>query len=255
MSKLEARHVPRKSNIDTKKIAKIFDDAAETARRETRQKKTFSPSSLLYGSSQCARRWYYHFDGSPSIDNTESRSFAIMQAGTDAHTAIQNLMEKAGILEEAEREITASDPPIRGFLDALVNIDGERYVVEIKTTSQESFVFKQASMNPTDYHRLQILIYMGILNVDKGFFIYQNRNTLEMLYIPIEMTEDNKQFLEESLEWMRNTRQAYDDGKIPNRPFREGSKTVCPQCPFYEYCWQEDDREGDIKLPRMKGIK
>jgi len=252
MAKLEAKHLPRK-NEHVQKLAKMLDDAAEQARRQTRQKKTFSPSSLLYGSAVCARRWYYHFDGAPSVDTTESLNFQIMNSGTDAHARIQTLLEKATVLDVAEQEITASDPPIRGFLDAKITVEDKEFVVEIKTTSQESWVFRRASMKPVDYHRLQLLIYMWILEIEDGLFIYQNRNTLEQLYIPITMNEDNKKFLEDSLEWLRSVRKAYDDRTLPRRPFKEGrNKTVCPQCPFYNYCWEVDDREGEVTLPRMQ---
>ena len=40
-----------------------------------------------------------------------------------------------------------------------------------------------------------ILIYMKLRNATEGVFLYENKNTQELLVIPVQMTEKNKKTL------------------------------------------------------------
>ena len=44
---------------------------------------------------------------------------------------------------------------------------------------------------------------MHIKEIDEGFFLYENKNTQEVLVIPVMMTDKNKQIIEELFLWLR----------------------------------------------------
>ena len=214
---------------------------------------SFAPSSLGYGSGKCARNWFYKFTGGvDQKDDIDALQISNMQNGTETHERIQKVFDLAGILVEAEREINTlkSDdlPPIRGFVDLIVDWDGEA-VGEIKTTKQEAFTQRKADNAPLDYHLIQLLIYMYVLKIDRGFILYENKNTGEWLIFPVMMTPENRLIITEALQWMRTTFQAHQNGQLPIRPFNRGSKE-CLYCPFKKYCWK--DEVGVIDLPILQ---
>ena len=141
------------------------------------------------------------------------------------------------------------NPPIRGYIDALVKIDGEILVGEIKTTRQESFIFRQNSMKPTIKHLYQVLIYLKATGKKNGFLLYENKNDNTFLIIPVSMTEENEKILDDMLNWLREVYSTWEDGKLPTRPFTKKSKQ-CKTCPLWNVCWNEQP-DGDIDVDPM----
>lgn len=238
--------------FDVSELSKVLEEAYLAKRRPDghTQKKSFAPSTVGYGHGTCARYWYLAFEGGNTVDLTDALGIANMSYGTQAHERIQGLMRDAGILIDDEVELLANDPPIRGFMDALVRWKGERVVGEIKTTRQEIFAHRQATMKPAGYHLLQVLIYMWITKCKHGFLLYENKNSQEFLIIPVEMNPENEKILNETLEWLRNTYKAWTDKTPPNRPFTKRSKN-CKNCPFFDHCWSDDSPEPTVEIPAM----
>lgn len=237
--------------FDAAELSKVLEDAYLLKRRQGgfTQKKSFAPSTIGYGHGTCPRYWSLAFTGGESVDDTDALGIANMSYGTQAHERIQGLLRDAEILISEETEVTMKDPPIRGYMDALVKWKGERVVGEIKTTRQEIFLHRQATMKPAPYHLLQILIYMRITNCKYGFLLYENKNTQEFLVMPVEMTDENAKILDYTLDWLREVRKAWEADQLPTRPFTKKSK-ICKNCPFYNYCWNGAP-EGVIDIKPM----
>lgn len=240
------------SAFDVTEIARVVEDAYLLKRRPDghSQKFSFAPSTIGYGHGTCPRYWYLAFEGGQMTDSTDALGIANMSYGTQAHERIQGLMKEAGILIDEEIEVKMSDPPIRGFMDALVKWKGERVVGEIKTTRQEVFLHRQATMKPSGNHLFQILIYMRITGCKYGFLLYENKNSQEFLLIPVEMTDENSRLLDECLDWLRTVYKSWQDKKAPERCFTQRNK-ICKNCPFYEYCWSDEAPAGTEKIPVM----
>lgn len=239
------RHV----GFDVSKLITAIEDGYEVMRKETKvvKKTSFSPSSIAYNHGRCPRRWVMLFQGEwRSVDTASAASLAIMNSGTGAHKRIQDALKESGIVIEEELEVTYDDPPIRGFVDNIVMIDGEEVVVEIKTTRQEAFEPKILSMKPAYYHMYQLLTYMKILGKKHGAFIYENRNDNALLVIPVTMDFTNEEIIDEAFEWMRKVWGQYQKGKLPVRPWKQTS-SYCQGCPVFDACWNEAP-EGDVKI-------
>lgn len=239
--------------IDAKAIEAVLENAYLSRRRPGgfTKKKTFSPSSIGYNHGTCPRYWYLAFTGGDFVETTDALGVANMAYGVDAHTRIQSLFKEAGILVDEEVEIKLADPPIRGFLDVLVRWEGEVVVGEIKTTRQESFIFRQTTMKPMATHLIQVLIYMKATNKKNGFVIYENKNDQTFLVIPVEWNGKHEALLEEVFEWLRTVYKTYEAEELPMRPFRKQDGKVCMACPLNKVCW-EDNPEGTVKISKME---
>lgn len=237
--------------LDRLAIAQTIASGFLAHRRESKdtQKKTFSPSNIGGYTGLCGRYWYLAFDGGFFDEKADAMSINTMAFGNYAHDKFQEIFNDLGILVEAEQEIEIADPPIRGYLDAIVDWHGEHVVCEIKTTRSESFMFRELSGKPTAQHLIQILIYLDATGLDKGFFLYMNKNDQSICVIPVEMNEVNRKILDEVYDWLRRVRKAWEDQELPKRPFRKRDNPTCNSCPLQESCW--DGPEGDIKIPKM----
>jgi hypothetical protein len=102
-----------KSNgLDPRAIADIVEQGYLNKRRESSfiTKKTFSPSTIGYGHGTCPRYWFHAFSGAWfNEDRTDALGVANMDTGTHEHTNMERFFEEAGILVEAEVEITLSE--------------------------------------------------------------------------------------------------------------------------------------------------
>lgn len=243
--------------FDAQKLADLINAAYLDGGRKPsdRAKVSFAPSGVGYGAGTCPRRWFYDFTGGiMRQEDADAMSIANMDYGTEAHARLQKVFEKTGILVEAERKINTigSDefPPILGYVDLVVNWQGEEAVGEIKTTSQESYVSKKAKSQGAGYHLLQVLIYMRVLGLNKGFLLYENKNTQQLLIIPVTWNVANTKLVDDTFEWMNKVYSNWQDGTLPTRPFKSEKSVVCKTCPFAKKCWSDDD--GVVDLPTLE---
>ena len=236
--------------FDYGEFSKMIDKAYNDRRRDKRdmKKKTFSPSTVGYGHGNCPRYWFIAFSGAEFDEKFDATAIANMLNGTYAHDRLQKIIEETGVLKEIEREIVSEDPPIRGFADLILDWNDTEIVGEIKTTKDESFAHRQASMKPSSNHLLQILTYMKVTGAEEGFLLYENKNTQEICIIPVSMNERNRSIIDDTFEWMREVYKNYTDGLLPNRPFAKTTYT-CQNCPVRKPCWNKNGLgEGVIEI-------
>lgn len=224
--------------FDPEVFAKMLDDAYLATKREDAitTKTSFSPSSLGYGHGNCPRYWYLAFSGVMFINDNDSVAIANMAQGTQAHERLQNLIKTMPNFVEEEREIKNDYPPIRGFIDLVMQWDGETVIGEIKTAKQEVWDTRQAEMKSSANHMLQLLTYMKLTDSKEGFFIYENKNTQELVVIPVVMNDRNKKIIDDTFTWMCEVWDNFKEGDLPMRPFTK-STSSCKYCPAKEACW------------------
>lgn len=221
--------------INTKElIAAIEDGYTVTRVPEFKTKKTFSPSTLVYGSGACPRYWFLAFSGAEFSDSVTPYDVANMQSGIDGHARIQKAIEDAGIMVEKEKKIIAQDPPIFGFADAVIQWKEDQPVVEIKTMKEESFMYRKHA-KPPNYHLMQLIIYMKVLGKRLGVLLYENKNSHELHAITVEPKPEYIAWADYAFGWMKEVRAQWESGDIPKKPYKSNSK-VCKTCPLLKDC-------------------
>jgi hypothetical protein len=189
------------------------------------------------------------FSGAMFIDNNDAVAVANMAQGTQAHERLQKLIATMPEFRSEEEEIINDYPPIRGFIDLIMEYDGETVIGEIKTAKQEVWDTRQSEMKPTANHMLQLLTYMKLKNAKEGFFLYENKNTQEILVIPVSMNDRNKEIIEGTFRWLESVWDNFQNGDLPKRP--EGatkSKMPCTYCPIKTECYEKGGPVGTVEL-------
>lgn len=225
-------------------VKEFGERLASAMKREPKEqkKKSFAPSSFYkYGNGVCPRYWWYAFHGATfEYNDTDAMSQQNMDQGTDAGVRIANLLDKAGLLVEAEAKAINEDPPIFGYIDALVDWKGKVIPAEVKTTKTETWTQRAVDNKVPTYQLIQLLIYMYVRGDDRGFFITENKNDNRLFILPIAMTDEYKALVEKLFEWLRKVKDNIDNGELPIRPFTKSSFN-CKGCPVKRICWNEDD--------------
>ena len=224
------------------------------------QKKTFAPSTIVYGHGECPRYWYLAFNGATFEDNTDAYSAANMTAGTLSHDRIQSAMMNSGIAKTyindknektTEFKVIHNDPPIFGYGDAMLDWEGEEIVGEIKTMMSEAYEYRKKTNKPKTGHLVQLLIYMKILGKSKGALIYENKNNHDLMIIPVEVNDGYVKWINYAFDWMREVRKAWEDQTLPTKNYRNNSK-VCKSCPIKAAC--SDAGTGVIKIASLEEL-
>ncbi len=255
MSKNLLQHVMGPKPVDKANMDALIEkiNSGYIAKRGTRfqTKKSFAPSTIAYGHGECPRYWYLAFEGGEFEDYSDPFAGANMTNGTKSHERIQQAMADAGVLIDSEFKITYEDPPIFGFGDVLLDWQGEELLGEIKTAMAEGFEYRKKSRKAKTGHLIQLLIYMKILKKAKAVLIYENKNNHELLAIPVEVNEYYVRWVDQTFEWMRTVRKAWEDKLLPKKNYRSNSK-ICKTCPLAKVCASAG--EGEIKINSLEPI-
>jgi CRISPR/Cas system-associated exonuclease Cas4 (RecB family) len=218
-------------------------------------KKSFAPSKLGYdkGEGVCPRYWYIAFSGANFVEEIDSRSQANMDNGSYAHERIQKNMQAMGIVKAIEKEINSVDPPIRGFIDVIIDWNGQEIPGEIKTANADNFTFRVASGKPTGSHYVQFIIYMKVLRAKEGFLLYENKDTQELAILRVHATPKVVADAEFLFEWMKRVRKSFEDKELPVRPWTRANAAICKKCPVREDCFDEEKfGVGTVSLPVLE---
>jgi CRISPR/Cas system-associated exonuclease Cas4 (RecB family) len=242
-----------KSEMDLSKIADhIYDGQLKVSSRVGfTKKKTFSPSTVVFGHGHCARFWYLAFEGNEWEEKNTGINYANMNTGTSSHKRIQEALEAQGILEWSEEKIVSDDPPIFGYADAMVKLEDQFVLLEIKTTKNEAFEYHKNNGHASTYHIEQLLMYMKILKQKVGAIVYESKNTHEICVIPIVAKQEHIEFIDYLFDWLRKTYKAWENKELPERAYRKDSK-VCKSCPIESVC--DSKEQGVIKIERRKEL-
>lgn len=235
-------------------VQRIYDAYLIDKIEDNRKKGSFSPSKLVWNEGVCPRFWYLAFKDGRFLNKYDSgKNIANMDNGSSAHERIQAALEKAGLQTGSEEWVRFNDPPIAGKLDSKIEWDDKEFLVEIKTCTEESFERHKKTNTASNYHILQLLIYMKILKKKYGIVLYENKNTQDLLAIPVNITQKHVDFVDYLFDWMREVYSAIDNEKLPEVPFKSNDIKICQKCSLQEVC--KTYPKGEIKIARRKDEK
>ena len=234
--------------INTKElIEKIESGYLADTRNGFKKKKSFSPSTLVYGHGACPRYWYFAFHGADFQEEFTPFQVANMRNGTLSHERIQKAIEDSGIMIAKETKIVSNDPPIFGYQDVEVEWNGAAVPGEIKTCNDRSFELRKDSGKALPYHISQLAIYMRVRESDHGVLIYENKNTHELLVIPVEFDDKLNAWVDNLFDWCKTVKGASDAETLPKKQLRSNSK-ICKTCPLRETCASASNDGVDIPM-------
>lgn len=206
------------------KIYSVYADQAEI-----KEKRTHLGASII--GDPCARKVFYQYHNPKPI--TDGRILRLFETGNIQEDRLISDLEKAGI-SITHKQLSfndADDPRFAGSLDAIVNIDGVDYVVEIKTHNEKSYndLVKKGVKVTKAQHHTQMQIYMGWSNIHKALYLAINKND-ESIYTEIVDFD--------MLHYQGYRSKAFDilDGVVPDRLSNDHRYYYCKWCDYRKEC-------------------
>ena len=245
MKSLRQLQVPKKTFEETpvqlrKSIVEEIDNHLSLRNvSKFKQVQGFHPSYT----NQCARYWYYLFNGVDVTTSFSSQTYRIFDNGHAVHDRLYSYFREMGVLVAEEIPVKYDSPPIEGTADGIIDWDGNK-LIELKSISSEGFHYRQLHNKPKDEHYRQAQSYMKCLELDSGYVIYENKNNQEIL--PIYIERDDK-FIDKLFNKYTGIYNSYLNNEIPQRPYKRTSAN-CNSCDLAALCWSENVQEGKEEM-------
>jgi len=172
-------------------------------------------------------------------------TLAIFEEGNAIHEKWQRLFIRGGLGNAVDMDRTrfAQGYELLYTPDAIININGKQYVVEIK--SMNTFSYKQNNEHPTGGK--QCLLYMYLCNIQNGFVLMEDKNTQDFKIQLVGYDEQKIQPMIERLKEIQKLKAEFIKTKKPPKRICENSE--CKQaesCFMRDCCWNIG--AGRIKL-------
>lgn len=244
MKALDALRAPKEKPQAVEELVKtnsqLEDELAESIDQSfnKRNSKTIKKVEGFHPSytNQCARYWYYLFNGVEVEPSFSPQTYRIFDNGHAVHERIYSYLREMGILEAEEIPVNYEDPPITGTADGIIDFYG-RKLIELKSISSEGFEYRRIYKKPKDDHYRQAQIYMRCLDLDQAFVIYENKNNQTILPILIDRDDE---FIDKLFVKYRKFYKNVTEGTIPDQPYKITSKN-CSSCDLFSLCWNGEN--------------
>lgn len=186
----------------------------------------------------CRRATWLKIKGAPRnppvLAEDVLRSQLIFSLGDSVHLRWQILLDRYGILEQWEVPIEVPELDLVGHCDGIIEIDGERLALEIKSINDRGF--KALREGPKEEHRFQVNLYMHALGLSRAVILYENKNTSETKEFVVTFS---KKMLRQFKETRDVIRESLDTDTPPEKEGDHAGCTVCRWCDFSRVCHED----------------
>jgi len=203
-----------------KEIIDQFYREQESSRKQTR--------FYVTDAGKCHRFIFFKFKQAPHPE-LEPRILRLFDHGNYIHRLILKALKERGVLEGEEVNIPSQEM-ISGRADALLTIEGEHYILDIKSINRNGF---QVLKEPKPDHQNQLQLYLHFFQIVKGILLYVNKDTQALKEYSLDYDQGLCQSLLEDLSVLR---QEIDQNLIPARLPYWPSNPQCRYCPYKDIC-------------------
>lgn len=186
-------------------LVKLIDEYLQHRPKDERLIQCFHPSSL----HKSPRELYYHYLEGDNNQEFDSRILRIFDNGHSVHARIQGYLKDIGLLKQTEVPVENSEYEIRGHTDGILEIDSVEGILEIKSMNTNQFY---SAFEPKPEHLIQINIYMFCLNIPRGCFLYECKDSQELKEFYLKQ---DPSILEPILKKIRHVQGCLKEGNEP----------------------------------------
>ncbi len=177
---------------------------------------------------KCPRSVFFKFKQAPCRD-LEPRILRLFDHGNYIHELIIKALSGQNVLRGDEINIPANNL-ISGRADALIQVEGRDYVVDVKSINSMSF---RTLSEPSEEYIYQLQLYLHFFQIDKGILLYVNKDTQGLKEFLIDYDSSLCHKLLDDLEKLGAKIQA---DQVPVRLENWPSNGQCRYCPYKEVC-------------------
>lgn len=193
---------------------------------EQRQRDYFYASEV----GDCFRKIFFKIKGAPCTA-MEPRVQRIFHEGEHVHMRLMSILYSLGLVTASEVKIPDTEL-FRGRADGILKLDGENYVLEMKSISP--FGFEKLGDMPKPEHMKQIQLYMHYFNIPKGVILMENKGNQEMREFVVSK---NDQIINKILTDFTKLKEMISSDIVPAVPDKSNWEyDMCGYCAYKEHC-------------------
>jgi len=178
---------------------------------------------------ECPRVVFFKFKEAPQKE-LEPNVLRIFERGDYIHEKIRRVLFSKGLIQASEVEIPPEEI-ISGRADAIVNINGQLYVLDIKSVDGRKF--QTIKDEPLIENVCQLQLYLHFFKIEKGILLYESKDSSELKEFVIPY---NKEMVEKLLKGIENLFEKVENDIIPARLPDYPYNKRCKYCRFREIC-------------------
>lgn len=213
-------------------LKEIIDEFYQSLEREKRNRERIQ--FYISEAKKCERQIFFKFKRAPQRE-VEAEYLRVLEMGDHIQQIVLGPLFSRGIVRATEVKIPPQEI-VSGRADAIVSIEGEPYVLEVKSISGKKD-FK--NLEPIEEHKLQLQLYLHFFKIKKGILLYANKDTLEVKEFILDY---NLSLCEEILKWFDKLKEKIENDIVPPVLADFPENWQCKRCPFLELC-QLSNRE------------
>lgn len=193
-------------------------------KEEAREQQHF----YITDAGKCQRAIFFKFKNVPR-EKMSADILRMLDHGDYVQMHILNSLFSMGMVRASEIKIPPQEI-ISGRADAIVTLNNELYVVDVK--SMNGYKFKGLTA-PSEDNVNQLQLYLHFFKIPKGILLYVDKNTLSLKEFFINYNAGLAKALLDSLD---NLKQKIDQNVLPAQLLDHPQNIQCKYCAFKEIC-------------------
>lgn len=249
-------HLAKFNSSASADLIELYEDAVYNkikSKNSEPSHRTFAPSAF-----RCDRRSWFRLRGAePDAIEEDSADLVLnfkADIGTACHRIIQRTLKDTlgdswvdvetyikNICfnydytvdhdeEGLETQVEIKDPPVRFACDGILLLNGEHYLLEIKTSEFGSF---NDLTGPKPIHVDQVKFYATLLNLHKVLMLYQDRQYGGLKCYEYKVTDSDMQSIWDKI---HNVQKCVEMNIAPERLPTRNQECSITYCPYFEKC-------------------
>lgn len=172
----------------------------------------------------------------------------IFDIGNDVENIVIRELQEAGFnIEQQQRDFQDKDHHITGHIDSIINVDGDKYLLEIKSVSpyifdtlndEKSIKNHKLAYIRKYYAQLNLYLYLAGLG-EKGILLFKNKTSGRYKEIMVNLDYD---YCENLLQRASQIEKHLKENTLPDRI--EFDENLCGTCPYNHICCPSPKSEG-----------
>jgi len=185
---------------------------------------------FISDAGKCHRQIFYSFKNAPKKP-IEPNFLRLFDLGNHVHQMImRSLLNIKGIRVVAAEINIPPHGIISGRADAILSVDKEFYVLDIKSMNSRAFGYLNEAKED---NVLQLRLYLYYFKINKGILLYMNKDDLRLKEFIVD--SDTKQ-VEKLLGELNVLREQIDSNTLPSRLSDYPKNWRCRYCNFSSAC-------------------
>lgn len=207
-------------------IDKFYLDREREKRERRKEERTKFYISEV---GKCGRSIFFRFKKAPGRE-IEAERLRLFEYGDYIHQLILRPLISLRLIRATEIDIPPQEI-VSGRADAIISIDGEPYVLDIKSISGKMNLERMIEPKLEDHYQIQL--YLHYFGIKKGILLYLNKDTQELKEFSVNY---NNELVEKLLAEFEKLKSRIESNILPPRLIDFPESWHCQYCEFREIC-------------------